>query len=112
MNARDSQSLTSTSLDVLIDHNLDSFVALEATSTQLQALKYTSKLTLSQEIEQLTRNNDYLRQEIAYHQKMHEVSLCLVRKTQNVVKKLRRAVFDYKNTQREIDIDFCKLVST
>lgn len=112
MNACDSQSLTSTFLDVLINHNLDSFIALEATLTQLQALKYTSKLILSQKIKQLTQNNDYLRQKIAYHQKMHEVSLCLVRKTQKIVKKLQWAIFDYRNMQREIDIDFCKLVST
>ena len=41
---------------------------------------------------------------------MHEASLCLARETQDIVERLRRAIFDYRNTQREIDIDFCKPV--
>lgn len=60
MNIYDSQSSKSTSLDVLINHSLDSIVAFEATSERLQALKM-SKSTLSQEIEQLIKENDFLR---------------------------------------------------
>jgi hypothetical protein len=32
--------------------------------------------------------------ELAYHQKMHKAGLRLSRETQNVVERLRRAVFD------------------
>jgi len=45
-----------------------------------------------------------------YHQKMDEGSLRLARETQDVVERLRQAAFDHRNTQREIDIDFCKPV--
>ena len=110
MNSHDSQPPTPSSLDILIGHNRGSSVALEATPARLQASKKTPKPNLSQEIEQLTRENGYLRQELAYHQKMHEASLRLARETQDVVERLRQAAFDYRNTQREVDIDFCKPV--
>lgn len=81
MNTYDSQPPTPTSLDVLIGHSLGSTVALEATPARLQASKKMPKPTLSQEIEQLTGENGFLRQELAYHQKMHEASLRLARET-------------------------------
>ncbi len=60
MNIYDSQSSTSTSLNVLINHSLDSMIAFKATSEWLQALKM-SKSTLLQEIKQLIKENDFLR---------------------------------------------------
>ena len=110
-NARNSQAPTSTSLDVLIGHSFGSSVALEATPAQFQASKHISKPTLSPEIEQPTRENGYLRQELACRRKMHEASLRHASQTLDLVERLRRVNFDYRNTQREIDIDFCKPAS-
>lgn len=60
MNTYDSQPPTPTSLDVLIGHSLGSTVAFEATPGRLQASKMP-KPTLSQEIQQLTGENGFLR---------------------------------------------------
>jgi len=92
------------SLDILIGYNVGSSVMLEVTLERLQVSKKNLRPTLSQVIEQLTRENGYLRQELAYNHKMHEASIRLAWETQDVVERLRRAVFDYRNTQREIDI--------
>jgi len=104
MDTHDSQPSMSSSLDILIGYNVGSSVMLEATLERLQASKKNPRPTLSQEIEQLTRENGYLRQELTYHHKMHEASIRLAWETQDVVERLRRAVFDYRNTQKEIDI--------
>ncbi len=58
------------SLGILIGYNVGSCVMFEATLERLQALKKNPRPTLSQEIEQLTRENGYLRQELTYHHKM------------------------------------------
>ena len=60
--------------------------------------------TSIKEIEQLTRENSYLRQKLVYYQKMHEANMWLTKKIKNTLKKLRRTIFNYKNTQRKIDI--------
>ncbi len=106
MDTHDSQPSMSSSLDILIGYNVGSSVMLEATLERLlvQASKKNPRPTLSQEIEQLTRENGYLRQELTYHHKMHEAGIRLAWETQDVVERLRRAVFDYENTQKEIDI--------
>lgn len=97
-----------TSLDIMIGYNLGSTVALEATSTQLQASKQTPKPNKLEEIERLTRENGNLRQELAYYHKLQEASLQLAEDTRDAMNKLRQAVFEFRNIQKEVDNSFHK----
>ncbi len=95
-----------TSMDILIGCNLGSTVALDTTSTRLQASKRAPKLSQSQEIERLVRENGCLRQELAYQHKMHDASKCLANEAKGVVERLQRAVFEFRKAQKETDYDF------
>jgi len=97
-----------TSIDIVIGCNLGSTVALDATPARLQASKRAPKLSQSQEIERLVKENGCLRQELAYQHKMHEASKCLAREAKDVVERLQRAVLEFRKVQKETDYDFDK----
>lgn len=95
-------------MDIVIGCNLGSTVALDASPARLQASKRAPKLSKSQEIERLVRDNGCLRQELAYQHKMHDASKCLAREAKDVVERLQRAVLEFRRAQKETDYDFGK----
>ena len=99
-------------MDIVIGCNLGSTVALDATSARLQASKRAPKLSQSQEIERLVRENGCLRQELAYQHKIHDASRCLAREAKEVVERLQRAVLEFRKAQKETDYDFGKGVTS
>ena len=78
-------------------------MAIEATPEKLQASKEMPTPSLSQMIEQLTRENGYLRQELAYQYKMRDASMYLLEETKFVFERLRMAVITFRKVQKEIE---------
>src|SRR2546430_8559384 len=97
---------TPTAIDIEIADNQGSTMAIETTPEKLQASKKMPTPSLSQMIEQLTRENGYLRQELAYQYRMRDASMYLLEETRFVVERLRMAVITFRKVQKEIEDEF------
>ncbi|KAI9763355.1 MAG: hypothetical protein M1840_000547 [Geoglossum simile] len=89
-----------TSIDIEIGRNRGSSVALEASPARLQASKKTPIPSLSQRIEELTKENGNLRQEVLFHQKMQTAITYLQQDTEYAVKRLNQAVADFSKARK------------
>jgi hypothetical protein len=103
------QPPTPTSIDAKIAHNNGTSVANEATSESLQASKMVPTPSLSEIIDQRTRENGRLRHELAYQQSKQGVGLSTLEKVGRVVAKLRHILREHKRLEAVIDHDFGKI---
>ncbi|KAH9204860.1 hypothetical protein DL95DRAFT_318631 [Leptodontidium sp. 2 PMI_412] len=94
---------TPTPVDVEIARNKGTSVAIEATNESLQASKTAQTPSLSEMIEQKTRENGRLRQELACQQRKQGAGLYLLEEVRLVVEKLQQAIIDYQRLQTTID---------
>jgi hypothetical protein len=102
------QPPTPTSIDAKIAHNNGTSVAIEATNKSLQASKIVPTPSLSEIIEQRTRENGRLRHELAYQQRKQAIDLSTLEKVGRVVAELRHTLREHKRLEAVIDYDFGK----
>jgi len=93
-------------IDVEIDRNHGSTVALETTRARLQESKRLPIPTPSQRIEQLTRENGHLRHEVAFHQQLQDAMRYLQIDILCVMQKLQQAIDGFTKVQREAEAEY------
>lgn len=93
-------------IDIEIGRNNGSTVALEATPERVQASKRMPIPTLSQRIEELTRENSHLRQEVAYHQRLQRPMRDLQRGLESAMRKLQQHIDGFNKEQREAEAEY------
>jgi hypothetical protein len=103
------QPPTPTSIDAKIAQNNGSSVAIEATSESIQSSKIVPTPSLSEIIDQRTRENGRLRYEVAYQQRIQEAGLFTLGEVGRVVAELRHILREHKRLQAVIDHDFGKI---
>lgn len=103
------QPPTPTPIDAKIAHNNGTSVAIEATNESLQASKTVPTPSLSEIIEQRTRENGRLRHELAYQQRKQAIDLSTLEKVGRVVAELRHTLREHKKLEAVIDHDFGKI---
>jgi hypothetical protein len=90
-----------TPIDTEISRNKGTTVAIEATSENMQASKTAYTPSLSEIIDQRTRENGRLRQELANKQGKLGASVDLFQELRMIVEKLQQALINY---QRRTDL--------
>ncbi|KAH7418762.1 hypothetical protein BKA64DRAFT_763401 [Cadophora sp. MPI-SDFR-AT-0126] len=103
------QPPTPTPIDTKIAHNNGTSVAIEATKESLQASKTVPTPSLSEIIDQRTRENGRLRHELAYQQRKQAIDLSTLEKVGRVVAELRHTLREHKRLEAVIDHDFGKI---
>jgi hypothetical protein len=104
---RSSRPPVLTSIDNLIGRNQGSSVALEATLARMETSKRTTP-TPFQRVEQLTRNNGVLREELAFCHKLRSADEFFIKQTKEALDLLQQAVFEWRKAQKDIENDFKK----
>jgi len=104
---RSSRPPVLTPIDKLIDRNQGSSVALEATRERMDASKRMTP-TPFQRVEQLTRENAALREEMARLHRLQSASTYFIKETKEGLDLLQQAVFEWRKAQKDIDNDFKK----
>jgi hypothetical protein len=104
---RSSRPPVLTPIDNLIDHNQGSSVALEATRARMEPSKHTTP-TPFQRVEQLTRENAALREEMARFHRLQSANAYFIKETKDALDLLQQAVFEWRKAQKDIDNDFKK----
>ena len=74
----------------------------------MEASKRIMPPTPFQRIEQLTRENAALREEMARFQKLQSANVYFIKETKEVLDRLQQAVFEWRKAQKDIDMDFKK----
>ncbi|KAH8799650.1 hypothetical protein F5884DRAFT_810764 [Xylogone sp. PMI_703] len=95
-----------TPVDIEIARNKGTSVAIEATNESLQASKDDPTPSLSEMIEQKTRENGRLRQELAYLQRKQGASVFLTEKVNLVIEELYQAVMEHQRLETTIEDEF------
>jgi hypothetical protein len=99
-----------TPLDIEIGRNQGSSVGLEARPARLQETKHMPIPTLSKRIEELTRENGHLRQEVGFYQKMQSAVMLLQEDAEQVIEKLSLAIMGFRQAQKEAEDDLLRLI--
>lgn len=94
-----------TPIDIEIARNRGTTIAIEATNESLQASKNDPTPSLSEMIEQTTRENGRLREELAHLQKKQGPNTFLLDKVTFVMKELEQAVIEYYRLEAIIEQD-------
>jgi hypothetical protein len=97
-----------TPIDNLIDRNQGSSVALEATRARMETSKCMMTPTPFQRVEQLTRENAALREELARFHRLQSANEYFIKQTKEALDLLQQAVFEWRKAQKDIDNDFKK----
>jgi hypothetical protein len=105
---RSSRPPVPTPIDNLIDRNQGSSVALEATRPRMEASKRLMTPTPFQRVEQLTRENAALREEMARYHRLQSANGYFIEETKKALDLLQQAVFEWRKAQKDIDKDFKK----
>lgn len=92
-------------MDIIIGLHQGSTVALEATPEQLRMSKRQPILSLSERIEQLSRDNGHLRHEIACYKTKQTAAGRLKDDMQKVSEKLERALQRFDKAWKQVDDD-------
>jgi hypothetical protein len=100
---------TLTSINAKITQNNRTLVAIKATSESIQSSKIVPTPSLSEIINQRTRENGRLRYKVAYQQRIQEAGLFTLGEVGRVVAELRHILREYKRLQAVIDHDFGKI---
>lgn len=101
------QPLVPAPIDAEIARNKETLVAMEVTSESLQASKTARTPSLSEMIEQRTRENGRLWQGLAYQQQRKQgAGLYLLEEVRLVIEKLQQAIIEYQRLQTAIDHEF------
>jgi hypothetical protein len=95
-----------TAVDAEIARSGGSSVAIEATKERSQASKNITTPSLSQIIEQRTRENGQLRQELLYEQRRHSASMYLLEEVKMGVKSLQQALINFQQIYMEVENEF------
>lgn len=95
-----------TPIDARIAQNNGTSVAIEATDENLQASKTVLTPSLSEMIDQRTRENGRLRRELAYQQRIQAVDLSTLENVGRSVAELRHTLREHKKLKAVIDHDF------
>ena len=93
-------------IDVLIDRNQGSSVALEATSARMEASKRMMILTPYQKNMQLNKDNAALRAEMARLHKLESANAYFTKDIKEALGILQQAVFEWRKAQKDIDNEF------
>jgi hypothetical protein len=96
-----------TPIDNLIGRNQGSSVALEATPARIEASKHMAP-TPFQRVEQLTRENSALREELACYSRLQSANAYFIQQTKEAIAQLQQAVFEWRKAQKDIGNDFKK----
>jgi len=92
-----------TPVDIEIARNQGSSVAIEATLENLQAAKRLPITSISETIEQKTRENGQLRQELAYEKRKSKSSIYLLEEVKLVVASLQQAIITFQKLNRNME---------
>jgi hypothetical protein len=104
---RSSRPPALTAIDNLIDRNQGSSVALEATRARMEPSKRMTP-TPFQRVEQLTRENAALREEMARFHRLQSANAYFIKETKEALDLLQQAVYEWRKAQKDIDNDFKK----
>jgi phage host-nuclease inhibitor protein Gam len=74
----------------------------------MEASKRMMTPTPFQRIEQLTRENTALREEMARFHKLQSANAYFIKETKECIDRLQQAVFEWRKAQKDIDNDFKK----
>jgi len=92
-----------TPVDIEIARNQGSSVAIEATPENLQAAKRLPITSISETIEQKTRENGQLRQQLAYEIRRNKSSIFLLEEVKRAVDSLQQAIITFQKLNRNIE---------
>ena len=98
--------------NVEIDQKQDSSQALEVLPKQLQAAKNQPIVSLRERIEELTRENGRLRQEVAFYQSIWNAMMSVPEETESMVVNVQQTLHNFHRVQTEAEtewLDFWKL---
>lgn len=90
-----------TPVDAEIARHQGSSVAIDTSQKSLQAAKKMPTASLSQTVEELTRENGRLREELAYWQRRDGASLYLLGEVKDAVGSLQQAIVNFQRINRE-----------
>jgi hypothetical protein len=96
---------TPTPINFEIARNNGTTVAIEATNERLQASKIAPTPSLSEIIEQQTRENGRLKEELRDEQRKQGPGLYLAKEVTLALEILQRAMIEYRKLQTEIGED-------
>ena len=105
---RSSRPPVLTPIDNLINRNQGSSMALEATRVRMEASKRVMTPTPFERVEQLTRENAALREELARFHRLQSANEYFIKQTKEALDLLQQAVFEWRKAQKDIDNDFKK----
>jgi hypothetical protein len=88
--------LAPTPINAKIARNNGTLVAIKATSENMQASKTAYTPSLSKIIDQRTRENGQLRQELNHKQSKLRASVDLLKELRMIVKRLQQAIINYQ----------------
>ena len=95
-------------VDLLIDRNQGSTVALEATRRRMEASKRVPPPSPYQRIEQLARENAGLREEMVRLQRLDSANAYFKKETKEAVERLQQAIFEWRRAHKDIAEEFAK----
>ena len=95
-----------TAVDMAISLKNGITIATEALPSNLQQAKSQPTPSMSQIIEQRTRENGRLRAEVAYCQRKDEASRYLLVEIEKAFESLRKSLMNYHNLRTEIENEY------
>ncbi len=100
-----------TKVDLEIARNHGSSMAIDATTERLQASKNIPTPSLTEIIADLSRRNGHLTRQALYGDRMRELGTDLLEEATFVLERLRMAVINFKQGQKDIENEFNMLDS-
>jgi len=100
-----------TKVDLEIARNHGSSMAIEATPERLQASKNMPTPSLTEIIVDLNRRNGRLTRQLLYADRMRELGTDLLEESTFILERLRMAVINFKQGQKDIENEFGMLDS-
>ncbi|KAI9658225.1 MAG: hypothetical protein M1821_002357 [Bathelium mastoideum] len=93
-------------VDIEIARHNGSSLAVDATRERLQAAKFSPTPSLSQIIEELTRENGRLRRELAFRHRLDRLGHDLHDEAGYIIERLRMALINFRQGQKDIETEF------
>lgn len=101
-----------TKVDLEIARNHGSSMAIDATREKLQASKNTPTPSMTEIIADLNRRNGRLTCQLLYADRMRELGTDLLEEATFILERLRMAVINFKQGQKDIENEFRMLDNT
>jgi hypothetical protein len=96
-------------IDILLSRNNGSSIAIDASQEHLQASKTLPALSAEDNIIELNRVQGRLRRELTYSYELNNLGRDLVDEVDYVVERLRIAIINFKQGQKDVENEFSEV---